>query len=160
MNLLATALHALFAPLLLSIGPASGSPSAGGWPAEHGFADPGGVRDGASRPYVPSPTDCRGPIAYTFGAVYEATRCAGPEIVIFADSEAEALGCALASAARSRVQLATSGPARTYAICVTGPFGRSTQHVQAYSLGDAQACARSQVCGALGDCTAAPNACR
>ncbi|AUX23925.1 uncharacterized protein SOCEGT47_044550 [Sorangium cellulosum] len=55
---------------------------------------------------------------------------------------------------------AAPGAARTYAICVTGFLGRSTQHVTAYSQADAEACARSQVCGALGDCTAAPNACR
>ncbi|WP_437813830.1 hypothetical protein [Sorangium sp. So ce1078] len=160
MSLLATALHAWSAFLLFDITSASASPLASGGPAERSCGDATDVRDDASRTHEPRLTDCHGAIAYTFGTAVADTRCAGPEIVIFADSEVEALGCAAASAARRGVQLAASGTARTYAICVTGSFGRSTQHVTAYSQADAQTCARSYVCGALGDCTAAPNACR
>lgn len=159
MRLLATALHAWSASLLFNTAPVSGAPPAGGGPAERGRGDVSGVRDDAARPREPSLTDCRGTIAYTFNTALPDTRCAGPAVVIFADSEVEALGCAAASASRQGVQLA-AGAARTYAICVTGPFGRSTQHVKAYSQDDAKTCARSYVCAALGDCTAAPNVCR
>ncbi len=160
MSLLTTSLHALFAPLLLTVAPANDSPLTSGWISERGCAEPGGMHQGAPRKPEPNFTDCRGPIAHTFGTVYQATRCAGPEIVVSGDSEAEALECALASAARGRVQLAASGSAQSYAICVTGPFDRATHQVMAYSVSDAEACARSQVCGALGNCTSAPQACR
>jgi len=137
MSLPARGLHALVAPLLLaaiSVPPPSGSASA--------------------------ITDCLGAMRYTFGTVDLTTRCVSPEIVVPADSGVEALECALASAAHRGVQLVPSGAPRTYEICVTGPFGRSTHQILSYSPSDAQACARSQVCGALGNCTAAPNACR
>ncbi|WP_437539062.1 hypothetical protein WME79_23100 [Sorangium sp. So ce726] len=159
MRLLATALHASSAFLLFTMTPASGSPSAGGGPAEDGRGDASGVRDGAARTREPSFNDCRGANTYTFNTALPDTRCAGPGLVIFADSEVEALGCAAATAALQGVQLAPAGAARTYAICVTSPFGRSTQHVVTYSQDDAKTCARSYVCGALGNCTAAPNAC-
>ncbi|WP_437667157.1 hypothetical protein [Sorangium sp. So ce1182] len=160
MRLLATALSTWSASLLFSITPASGSPSAGGGPVEGGCGDVSRARDDAPRTREPSFTDCRGAIAYTFSTALPDTRCQGPGLVIFADSPVEALGCAAASAVLQGVQLAAAGAARTYAICVTSPFGRSTQHVAAYSQNDAKTCARSYVCGVLGDCTAALNACR
>ncbi|WP_437317501.1 hypothetical protein [Sorangium sp. So ce385] len=158
MSLLATALQ--IASLLFNVTPPSGSPPANDRSGERGRGDAIGVSDDASRRDGPSLADCRGPIAYTFGTALADTRCAGPDIVIFADSEVEALGCAAASALRRGVRLAAAGTARSYAICVTGTFGRSTHHVTAYSRADAETCARSYVCGAFGDCTAAPNACR
>ncbi|KYG08029.1 hypothetical protein BE21_25960 [Sorangium cellulosum] len=154
MNLLAAALQ--IASLLFDITPPSGTPPAG----ERGSGDAVGASDDAPRRDEPSLADCRGPAAYTFGTALANTRCAGPEIVIFADSDVEALGCAAATAVRRGVRLAAPGAARSYAICVTGSFGRSTQYVTAYSQADAETCARSHVCAALGDCTAAPNACR
>lgn len=137
MSLPARGLHALVAPLLLLTAttiPASGSASAS--------------------------TDCLGATTYRFGTVDLFTHCVSPDIVVSADSDLEALGCAMTSAARRGVQVASLLPPRMYAICVTGFLGKSTYHVLSYSERDAEACARSQVCGALGDCTAAPNACR
>ncbi|AGP33269.1 hypothetical protein SCE1572_01355 [Sorangium cellulosum So0157-2] len=146
--------------MLFNVTPPSGSPPASGRPGERGSGDAIGVSDDAPRRDEPSLTDCRGPIAYTFGTALADTRCAGPDIVIFADSEVEGLGCAAASAARRGARLAAAVTARSYAICATGSFGRSTLHVTAHSQADAETCARSNVCGALGDCSAAPNACR
>ncbi|WP_437301095.1 hypothetical protein [Sorangium sp. So ce426] len=160
MRSLEAALRAWSAFLLFTITPASGSPSARGSSAEDGRSDASGVRDGAPRTREPSFADCRGANTYTFNTALSDTRCAGPGLVVFADSEVEALGCAAARAALQGVRLAPAGVARTHAICVTSPFGRSTQHVVAYSQDDAKTCARSYVCAALGNCTAAPNACQ
>ncbi|WP_437719006.1 hypothetical protein WMF45_22905 [Sorangium sp. So ce448] len=57
-----------------------------------------GVRGGPTQTREPSFTDCRGAYTYTFNTALSDTRCAGPGLVVFADSEVEALGCAAARA--------------------------------------------------------------